>query len=88
MLLWDSPRWHLDYCLLDTPPDLIGYEPASLHVVGHIPEHMRLTTWTIERDAVKEALIATKIAAAQDYYAKVIEDFERTHPLSAFPNGD
>jgi hypothetical protein len=88
MLLWDSPRWHLDYCLLDTPPDLIGYEPASLHVVGHIPEHMRLTTWTIERDAVKEALIATKISAAQDYYARLIQDFERTHPPGVFPNGD
>lgn len=79
MLLWDAPRWSIDYCLLDTPPDLIGYEPASLHVVSHVPEHMRITTWTIERDAEKEALIAVKIAAARAYYAEVIEEFERTH---------
>ena len=79
MLLWDAPRWTVAYCLVDTPPELIGYEPASLHVVGHIPERMRLTTWTIERDATKEALIETKIAAAREYYYEVIAEFERTH---------
>lgn len=77
--LWDAYRWTVAYCLVDTPPELIGYEPASLHVVGHIPERMRLTTWTIERDAAKEALIETKIAAAREYYAEVIEEFARTH---------
>lgn len=79
MLLWDSPRWHIDYVLLDTPPELIGYEPASLHVVSHVPERMRLTTWTIDRDADKEALIAVKIEAALAYYAEIIAEFERTH---------
>jgi hypothetical protein len=79
MLLWDAPKWHIDYVLLDTPPELIGYEPASLHVVSHVPERMRITTWTIERDADKEASIATKVAAARDYYAEVLAEFERTH---------
>lgn len=79
MMLWDSPRWHLDYVLLDTPPDLIGYEPASLHVVSHVPEHMRVTTWTIERDAAKEGQIIEKVAAARDYYASVVAEFEATH---------
>lgn len=79
MKLWNAERWTVAYVLLDTPPELIGYEPASLHVVGHIPERMRLTTWTIERDAAKEALIETKIAAAREYYAEVIEEFARTH---------
>lgn len=79
MKLWDADRWTVAYCLLDTPVELIGYEPASLHVVSHIPEHHRLTTWTIERDATKEALIETKIAAARDYYAEVIAEFDATH---------
>lgn len=79
MALWDAPRWHIDYVLLDTPLDLIGYEPASLHVVGHVPEHMRVTTWTIERDDSKEALIETKVKAARVYYAEVIAEFDRTH---------
>ena len=81
MLLWDAVRFHVDYVLLDTPPELIGYEPASLHVVSHVPEHMRITTWTIERDAEKEALIATKVAAARAYYAEVLAEFERTHKV-------
>lgn len=80
MMLWDASRWHIDYVLLDTPPELIGYEPASLHVVGHVPEHMRLTTWTIERDAEKESRIAVKAAAAREYYAEVVGEFARTHP--------
>lgn len=83
MLLWDAERFHIDYVLLDTPVELIGYEPASLHVVSHVPEHLRLTTWTIERDSEKEALIAVKVAAAREYYASVIDEFERTHQLPA-----
>jgi hypothetical protein len=79
MKLWGAERWHIDYVLLDTPFDLIGYEPPSLHVVSHVPERMRITTWTIEQDAEKEALIETKIAAARDYYAEVIAEFARTH---------
>lgn len=79
MMLWDAPRWHLDYVLLDTPPDLIGYEPASLHVVSHVPEHMRVTTWTIERDPAKEDQIVEKVAAARDYYARVVDEFAATH---------
>lgn len=79
MLLWDSPRWHVDYCLLDTPDDLIGYEPMQMHMVGHIPEHHRLTTWTVERDAAEEAAILAKLPHARAYYAQVIEEFDATH---------
>jgi hypothetical protein len=79
IMLKNAKRWGVSYVLLDTPPELIGYEPTSLHVVGHIPERMRLTTWTIERDAEKEAMIAVKVAAARAYYAEVLAEFERTH---------
>ncbi len=79
MLLWDSPRWHVDYALVTTPDDLIGYEPQALHFVDHIPAHMRLTTWTVERDAAKEALIHDRVRAAREYYAQVLDEFDRTH---------
>lgn len=79
MMLWDSPRWHVDYVLLDTPVELIGFEPASLHVVSHVPEKLRVTTWTIERDSAKESLIETKVKAAREYYYEVISEFQRTH---------
>ena len=80
MRLWDAPRWHVDYCLLDTPEKLIGFEPMQMHLVGHIPEHMRVTTWTVERDKDIEALMVEKVKHARTYYAEVIAEFVRTHP--------
>ena len=79
MALWDAEEWEVNYCLVDTPDALIGYEPMQMHLVGHIPERMRLTSWTIKRDKDKEASIFEKVKHARDYYAQVIADFETTH---------
>ena len=65
MRLWDKPRAVLAYCLVDTPERLVGYEPLALHIVGHIPEHLRVTTWAVERDAAIEARMLEKIQAAR-----------------------
>lgn len=85
MWLWDADEWEVNYALVDTPDRLIGYEPLQLHVVCHIPEHLRLTTWLIERDPVKEAAIEAKVKAARDYYREVIRDFDRLHAPSGTP---
>lgn len=86
MMLWDAEEWHVDYCLLDTPPELIGYEPQSMHFVSHIPEHMRVTTWTVRRDRSVEPLIEAKVRAARAYLAEVIAEFDRTHlPSGVLP---
>lgn len=79
MRLWNKPRARLACCLVDTPETLIGYEPLALHVVRHIPEHLRVTTWTVERDAAIEARMVEKIKAARAYYAEVVDEFDRTH---------
>lgn len=79
MKLWDVPRWEVAYCLVDTPDELIGFDAPEAHAVSHIPEHLRITTWMIERDLEKEALIAEKIAHARTYYAQVLTEFDRTH---------
>lgn len=79
MWLWDADEWEVNYALVDTPDRLIGYEPLQLHVVSHIPEHLRLTTWLIERDFSKERAIAEKVDAAREYYAEVIEEFDQIH---------
>lgn len=79
MWLWDADEWEVNYALVDTPDRLIGYEPLQLHVVSHIPEHLRLTTWLIERDFAKERAIAEKVEAARDYYAEVIAEFDQNH---------
>lgn len=80
MMLWDADEWEVNYALVNTPERLIGYEPLAQHVVDHIPEHMRLTSWTVKRDAQKEAQIAEKVRHARVYFHEVIEEFDRTHP--------
>lgn len=79
MTLWDADEWSVVYALVDTPDRLIGYEPMQMHIVSHIPEHMRLTEWTIKRDPSKEALIREKVEAAQAYYREVIAEFNEIH---------
>lgn len=79
MWLWDASEWEVNYALVDTPEKLIGFEPMQMHLVSHIPENMRLTTWVIQRDSEKEKLIEEKVRHARDYYAQVIQEFDRTH---------
>lgn len=79
MALWDADEWEVNYCLVDTPEKLIAFEPLQMHIVSHIPERMRITTWRIKRDAEKEAAIFGKVRYALDYYAQVIEEFDLTH---------
>lgn len=79
MALWDANEWEVNYALVDTPEHLIAWEPMQLHIVSHIPEHLRLTTWLVKRDADKEAAIFEKIKHARVYYDEVIAEFARTH---------
>ena len=79
MALWDADEWEVNYCLVDTPDRLIGFEPMELHFVSNIPERMRVTTWTVKRDIEKEAAIFEKVKHANEYFRQVIEEFELTH---------
>lgn len=79
MALWGADEWEVNYALVDTPAHLIGFEPLQLHVVGHIPEHMRLTTWKVARDLGKEAAIWEKVKHAREYFADVVQEFDRSH---------
>lgn len=81
MLLWDADEWEVNFVLLDTPERLIGFEPLAMHVVSHIPEHMRLTSWTIQRDFAKERAIAEKVEAAREYYTRVVQEFDQIHQI-------
>ncbi len=83
MALWDADEWEVNYCLVNTPEHLIGFEPVTMHFVDHIPEHMRMTTWTITRDREKEEAIYLKVLRAREYYAEVVAEFDRTHAAEA-----
>jgi len=85
MRLWSLPVWEVNYAMVDTPEDLIGYEDPSLHRVGHIPERFRLTTWTVHRDMDLEARMDIKAAAARAYHQQVLEEFDRTHAIDLVP---
>lgn len=80
MWLWDADEWEVNYALITTPEQLTRWEPASMHFVDHIPEHMRLTTWTVTRDPKLEAAMVEKIKAARDYYTDVLYEFALLHP--------
>lgn len=82
MALWDADEWEVNYCLVDTPERLIGYEPMELHFVSGIPEFMRVTTWRIKRDAEKESAIYEKVKHAQAYFNEVIEMFDQQHKVT------
>jgi hypothetical protein len=83
MWLWNADRWHGAYGLVDTPEHLCRYEPELMHKVSHIEEHLRLTTWTVQRDRALEARMIEKVKAARDYYREVLAEFDRTHkPLA------
>ena len=84
MRLWDLERWEVNYVMVDTPEELLGpYEPQELHLAGHIPEHLRLTTWCIERDRELERQMDVKLLAARAYYAQCVQEFAATHPEPA-----
>lgn len=78
--LWDAEGWSVEYILVDTPEELIGYEPQALHFVSFIEdERLRRTSWDIPRDRSVESLIEDKVLAARRYYRQVMNEFDRTH---------
>lgn len=79
MALWDADEWEVDYTLVNTPDDLIGYESHDMHIVDHVPERMRLTAWVIPRDRSLEDAMREKTRHAAAYYAEVLAEFDRTH---------
>lgn len=82
--LWDAETWSVDYLLVNTPEELVGYEPAALHYVDHIPESHRWTSWVVQRDRKLESLILDKVLAARKYYRLVMNEFDKTHSGERF----
>lgn len=79
MMLWDADAWEVVYALVDTPERLIGYEDYSMHTVSHIPEHLRLTRWILERDADKERLMIERAQTAREFLDEAIREFDEIH---------
>lgn len=71
MWLWDVDTAIVDYCLVDTPDHLIGYEPRDQHIVSHIDPVRRVRSFVFERDAEKEQRVADRVELLRDYHATV-----------------
>lgn len=80
MKLWNAQEWEVNHCLVSTPEELIGkFDRYDHHIVDHIPEHHRLTTWTVNRDLELEAFMLTKLEVAAAYYLQVLKEFDSQH---------
>ena len=68
MMLWDCDTAIVDYCLVDTPEQLIGYEQRELHIVSHIDPEKRVKSFVFERDEQKEQRIKERCEQLQEYF--------------------
>jgi hypothetical protein len=79
MWLWDVDFFEVNYCLVNTPDELIGYEDQSLHYVDHIAPEMRVTRLFYERDKALELKMQQKVEAARIYMEEVVKQIATTH---------
>jgi len=79
MMLWDVPEFEINYCLVNTPDDLIGYEDTQLHYVDHIQPELRLTRVLYKRDMALEQKIKAKVEAAQKYLNAIVSQIAEEH---------
>lgn len=73
MWLWDCDTASVDYCLVDTPEHLIGYEQRDIHIVSNLnlPVDKRVKSFVFERDLEKEECIKIRVEQLNEYYIKL-----------------
>lgn len=75
MLLWDCELAELAYCMVTTPEHLRKWENQDMHIVDHIPEHMRITKLAFVRDAALETQMLERIRLALAYFDQLKEEY-------------
>lgn len=75
MLLWDCELAELAYCMVTTPEHLRKWENQDMHIVDHIPEHMRITKLAFVRDAALETQMIERIRMALAYFDQLKEEY-------------
>lgn len=71
MHLYNRDNGFLDWCLVDTPDELIKWEPEHLHKVSHIDPCLRVTTVEYKRDFGIEAKMLIRCQEAQLYIERM-----------------
>lgn len=80
MHLYDKNRWAVDYCLMETPSELIPPWELESDIHGiplFLTPEKRVTTVWFERDMELEAKIVQKCKAAQAYAQELIDAWHR-----------
>lgn len=76
MMLYGVDVAYVDYCLVSTPDELIGWEDKEKHVVDHIGITKRVTTVKIERDEKIEAQIIEKYQKCNELFEEYVEQLK------------
>lgn len=79
MMLWNVDEAEIAYCMVNTPDELIKFEQEELHFVDHIPENLRVTVVSYQRDKDLEEKIKVKVDAARSYLASKVEQIKIQH---------
>lgn len=75
MMLTDSDIAYVDYCLIDTPEELLtDWDDWELHHVSHIPVTKRVTSVKVERDLELEKMMLDKYEIANTLYEGFIHE--------------
>jgi hypothetical protein len=76
MMLYGVDKAYIDYCLVNTPEELIGWESEELHKVDHIEVTKRVTTVEIDWDEEKEKQIIEKYALCNEQFKVYISQIK------------
>jgi hypothetical protein len=79
MWLWGVPEFEINYCLVNTPDELIGYEDTAMHYVDHIEPELRVTRVIYQRDIALEEKMKAKVEAAQKLINTLIDQIAHEH---------
>jgi hypothetical protein len=79
MMLWDVDQFEINYCMVNTPDELIRFEDPSVHYVDHIDPSLRITRVPYERDRSLEEKIKEKVEAAREYFTQITEMIALEH---------
>lgn len=74
MYLYNVDKAALAYCMVNTPPDLIGFENEQMHVIGDNKIESLVTMVTIDRDLELEEKMLETCKQAIDYYSEYINN--------------
>lgn len=79
MMLWNVDLFEIDYCMVNTPDELIGFEDPGMHYVDQIDPSLRITRVPYERDLALEEKIKERVEAAREYFNEVVDTIALEH---------